>query len=267
MRNLNQPFQSQTAVTPEYVSPFETSIPKLEAVSDKYRFISTAEFIKDVESMGYSLTGTSQPRRGLGMHSMSFSHPDMPKLEGIGLRLLATNSHDATSAFRLSIQLDVAVCTNVLVAFMPDLAKAARVVHRGYALDKVAKAIDSVRSRIDGVLGTVDALQSIQATPENTAAFLQRAAELRDAKPFRLIDLTTARHYQQRENTGWNVFNRVQESLIKGGYRTLETVKRLDGSTVDMPGRKAKEISAVRERVVTNYKLWECAVETLLKKN
>lgn len=252
---------------PDETNPFTASMPKLERVTDKYRFISTQEFIKDVESLGYSLVGTSQPRRGLGMHSMSFSHPSMPKLEGIGLRLLATNSHDATSAFRLSIQLDVAVCANVLVAFMPELAKAARVVHRGYALDKVATAIETVKARIDSVLGTVDALQGIQATPENTAAFLQRAAELRDAKPFRLIDLATARHAPQRENTGWNVFNRVQESIVKGGYRTLETVTRLDGTLLDVPGRKAKEITAVRERVVTNYKLWECAVETLLKKN
>lgn len=264
MRNLNQPFQSPEVI--DETNPFTASMPKLERVTDKYRFISTQEFIRDVEGLGYSLTDTRQPRRGLGMHSMSFSHPDMPKLEGIGLRLLATNSHDATSAFRLSIQLDVAVCTNVLVAFLPDLSKASRVVHRGYALEKVAAAIDTVRARIDGVLGTVDALQGTQATPENTVAFLQLAKELRDAKPFNALELTQARHYEQRENTGWNVFNRVQESLIKGRYRTIETVTRLDGTTLDVPGRRAREITNVRERVVTNYKLWDIAVQTLLKK-
>jgi len=248
----------------ELLNPFTTTIPKLERVTDKYRFISTAEFIKDVESFGYKLEETRAPRSGLGMHSMAFSHPNMPKVEGLDLRLLATNSHDATSAFRLHIQVGVNICANVLTAFIPDLAAASRIVHRGYAVDKVAKAIDTVRNRVDYVLGSIDAMQLKDVTPERAAEFLTKAAELRDAKPFRILDLQEVRHSQQRENNAWNVFNRVQESLIRGGYSTAETVA-VQGGTRLVPGRKAREITSVRDRVQTNYKLWELAVETLLK--
>lgn len=195
---------------------------------------------------------------------MSFSHPDLPKMEGLDIRLLATNSHDATSAFRLYIQVGVGVCANVLAAFVPDLATHARIVHRGYALDKVAGALGSVRSRVDYVLDTVGRLQATPVTPENAAAFLSEAVKLRDAKPYRILDLQAVRHTPQTENNAWNVFNRVQESIIRGGYRTAETVTLITGIQT-FPGRRAKEITAVRERVQTNYKLWELAVETLLK--
>lgn len=251
-------------------NPFTTTIPKLENVTEKYKFISTAQFIDDVQSFGYKLETTSAPRKGMGMHSMSFSHPDMPKVEGLDLRLLATNSHDATSAFRLHIQVGVNVCANVLAAFVPDLAVHSRIVHRGYALDKVAGALGSVRSRVDYVLDTVGRMQARQVSPENAATFLSEASKLRDAKPYRILDLQAVKHSPQAENTAWNVFNRVQESIIRGGYRTAE-VATFDNAYYGIkagqliPGRRAKAITAVRERVQTNYKLWELAVETLLK--
>lgn len=251
-------------------NPFTTTIPKLENVTEKYKFISTAQFIGDVLSLGYTLESTSAPRRGLGMHSMAFSHPTLPKLQGIDLRLLATNSHDATSAFRLHIQVGVGICANVLTAFVPDLAAHARVVHRGYALDKVATAIDAVRKRVDYVLDTMNAMQSRDVTPENGAAFLAKAVELRDAKPFRILDLQSVRHHEQTENNAWNVFNRVQESIIRGGYRTVDIAQYdsprygiVKGQSI--PGRTAREITNIRDKVQTNYKLWELAVETLLK--
>lgn len=242
-------------------NPFTATIPKLENVTDKYRFISTQEFIKDVESFGYKLETTTSPRRGLGMHSMSFSHSALPQADGLNMRLLATNSHDATSAFRLYIQVLVQVCSNGLVAWQRDAATDSRVIHRGYAVDKVKQAIDKVNVRFESTLQVIQSMQAIDVSPEAAAEFLRRASELRDAKPIRILDLQTVRHAPQAANTAWNVFNRVQESLIKGGYRTIETLP--DGRLI--PGRKARGLTAVKERVQTNTKLWELAVETLLK--
>ena len=244
------------------LNPFTTTIPKLENVTEKYRFISTGEFIRDVESLGYKLVNTSAPRRGLGMHTMSFTHPGMPAIEGLEMRLLATNSHDGTSAFRLYIEVLVQVCSNGLVAWRSDFD--ARVVHRGYAIDKVQAAVQAVRARFDGVLGTVNAMQSRDVTPENAAAFLNAAAELRDAKPFHLSALQTARHAPQRENNAWNVFNRVQESLIRGGYVTRDTVKNAAGVDVIIPGSRARELKAVKERLHVNKELWTLALKHLL---
>lgn len=254
------------------MNPFTTTIPKLENVTEKYKFISTAQFIEDVTSLGYKLESTRQPRRGLGMHSMAFSHSSLPKLQGIDLRLLATNSHDATSAFRLHIQVGVNVCANILTAFVPELAASARIVHRGYALDKVANAVDAVRNRIDYVINTMQKMQSHNPTSAQGSKFIHQASELRDAKPFRILDLQRVQHNEQADNTAWNIFNRVQESIIKGGYETIELaqydIPRYNiVKGMQIPGRKAREMTSIRELVQTNYKLWELAVETLIKDN
>jgi Domain of unknown function (DUF932) len=248
----------------QLTNPFTTTVPKLENVTERYKFISTAQFIEDVQSFGYKLEMQRSPRKGLGMHSMSFSHPDMPTGDGLSMRLLATNSHDGTSAFCLYVEVLVQVCSNGLVAWRSDAATDARIIHRGYALDKVKAAIDVVRARFDEVLGTIDKLKAIDVTPERAAAFLGKAAELRDAKPFRILDLQTVQHSLQAENNAWNVFNRVQESLVRGGYTSADTVD-VAGVSQIVPGRKARELTNVRERVKVNTKLWELAVETLLK--
>lgn len=245
----------------QLINPFTTTIPKLERVTERYGFISTAQFIDDVQSFGYKLEETKQPRKGLGMHSMSFSHPSMPQAEGLNMRLLATNSHDATSAFKLYIQVLVQVCSNGLVAWTEDKSSSSRVIHKGYTTDKIKQAIDTVRARFDTVLGTVNSMQARDVTPENAALFLSKAASLRDARPYRILDLQTVRHAPQADNNAWNVFNRVQESLIRGGYHTSDTNSL--GQVI--PGRMARELTAVKERVQVNNKLWELAVETLLK--
>jgi Domain of unknown function (DUF932) len=269
---MNTPLKTLDMINPQgaantpvvNANPFTAELPALHRVTDKYRFVSTAEFIRDMFSLGYKLESTRQPRSGLGMHSMEFSHPSLPTADGLGLRILATNSHDATSAFRLYIQVLVQVCSNGLVAWRSDGATDARVVHRGYALDKVQAALAAVNNRVDGVISQVTAMQNINVTPELAAEYLLKAAALRDAQPHRKLDLQRVVFPAQAENNAWNVFNRVQYSLIKGTYATNEVVTRPNGTVFDVPGRKARELTAVRERVQVNTKLWELSVETFL---
>jgi len=249
-------------------NPFTTTMPSLEHVTERYAFISTAQFIQDVQSFGYTLDRTSAPRRGLGMHSMTFSHADMPKIDGLEMRFLATNSHNGTSAFRLYIQILVQVCSNGLVAWQSK--ENAKVIHRGYALDKVQDALTLVRSQFDSTLQTVEQMKQRDVSPESGAEFLKQAVELRDARPFAVIDLQRVQHREQTENNAWNVFNRVQESVIRGGYRTVEQAQYdmprqgiVKGQNI--PGRKARELTAIRDKVNVNTKLWQIAVETLLK--
>jgi len=253
----------QTPEQTNQVNPFTTELPNLAAVSDKYKFISTAQFISDVQALGYTLQGTTSPKRGLGMHSMTFNHCGLPQAEGLNMRLLATNSHDGTSAFRLYVQVLVQVCSNGMVAWRNDGTSDARVVHRGYTAGKVADAVTTVQGRFQGTLDSIKSMQDTYARPELTADFLYHAARLRDAKPYRIMELQSVRHREQADNNVWNVFNRVQESLIKGGYNT-ETITE-NGQAYK--GNKAKAITQVKEQVRINTELWVLAVEKLIPKN
>lgn len=255
---MNQPIE---------VNPFTTTVPKLENVTDKYKFISTQQFIEDVQSLGYKLETTTSPRRGLGMHSMEFSNPSIPQMDGLAMRLLATNSHDATSAFRLYVKVLVQVCSNGMVAWRAQ--DNFRVVHRGYALDKVASAVEGIHSRFEGTLNTIEMLKGIQV---DAYAYAMEASKFRDAKPYSISEFIKPRHIEQSDNNAWNVFNRAQEALIKGGYRIEETMShdgygRINGryamlpTGTIVPGRKAKAITAIRESVAINTQLWKLTTD------
>lgn len=247
--------------------PFTTSIPKLESVTGRYSFISTARFIEDMQSLGFTLEATRQPRRGLGMHSMTFSHASLPTLEGLRMHFLATNSHDGTSAFNLYVKVEVQVCSNGLVAFVDDTGASSRIVHRGYTIDKVRQAIDAVQSRVASVISQVQLMQSKDVTPADRASFLMKAQTLRDSRPYNLIDLIDVQHTEQSRDTVWNVFNRVQERLIRGGYKTAESyIGAGTGTTIIVPGRRAKEVTSVKDRLRINRQLWQLAVDELLNK-
>ena len=242
------------------MNPFTTTIPKLENVTEKYKFISTAQFIADVESLGYKLVRTAQPRKGLGLHAMVFTHPDMPTQPGMNLRLLAYNSHDGSAAFRLTVGLDVNVCSNAIVVAFPKLPQI-RIVHVGYALNKVEAAIKEVWERFQLVLNQVTSLQAVNVTPKQAAKFLLLASKLRDVQPYRLIDLQRVRFAEQSDNNAWNVFNRVQDSIVRGGFTTqVENLRTL----AFQPGPKARAVTNIREQVRLNTSLWEAAIETFL---
>ena len=88
------------------------------------------------------------------------------------------------------------------------------------------------------VISATDALQ-----------FAKEASDIRGGK----IDpkaLLTVRRDEDKEDTLWNVFNRVQENLIRGG---------VEG--VSPNGRRTRTlgIKAMGSTVKTNLKLWDLA--------
>jgi hypothetical protein len=235
---------------------FTTTIPSLENVTEKYKFISTAQFIEDVQSFGYSMVKAVGPKHGLGKHWMSFSHPDLKSIPGTELRIGATNAHDGSAAFTTFIEMLELVCTNGLVAHRTQAEF--RVVHRGYAIDKVKAALDETRHQVGAVVNQVQLMKNTQVDALGVFEFIQSAKQLREVQPLNAGELTKARHRLQAEDTAWNVFNRAQEALIKGGYRTLNLDTGKEGS-------RAREVKAVSEQLRINKQLWKLAAETLIK--
>jgi hypothetical protein len=228
-------------------------------VSDKYKFISTRRFVSDLETQGLQLVSFFGPRQGMGLHSMEFTHSSMPKLEGIDLRLYATNSHNGTRPFTLGISMLRQVCSNGLVATARK--EEARVIHRGYALDKVKEALASTFVKLDTVVDETRALQSYAPNDSEVFSFVSEAATLRDARPFRKLDLLRVRRLEDGGKDAFTILNRVQEALVRGGYTTEDAS---DG--ISVPGPTARELKSVGERLKVNQTLWALAKTIFLKK-
>ena len=231
-------------------------------VSNRYSFVSTKQFIDDVERSGFELTQFKQPRQGYGLHIMQFSHPAMPKLDGVSVQLYATNSHNGTKPFTLGIAMLRLVCTNGLVATRKE--EQARIVHVGYAPYKVAAATEQTMLKATEAVRVVGAMQTANVSAANLAGFAYAASKLRrDVKPLLATEFLAVRRDADRGTDLWTIFNRVQESLIRGGYITQRTDDAFPGRV--FAGPKARAITSIGEQLSINQQLWSLAQDYLNK--
>jgi len=233
------------------------TVPDLTSVTDKYAFIHTESVEEEVIKAGYAVERRFNPRRGLGLHGTVFTHPKLPKMPGLDVRIAFYNSHNGTAAQRFVVQIGVGLCANILEVDAPEKALAARIVHRGNALDRVTEALQRVEAYTEDVVKTIARLQSTQLSDFQALKFACDAIDLRNARPFRLESMLHVLHQGQGDNTAWNVLNRVQEALIKGGYRTI------DERHPAYPGAKAREVTSIGEKAKINRALWKLMVDCI----
>jgi hypothetical protein len=72
---------------------------------------------------------------------------------------------------------------------------------------------------------------------------------------YTLQDMLQSRRYEDRGPNLWRVFNRVQESLIRGGVSILSYTDRKPFGTL----RQAKAVASLPETVRINRNLWDLA--------
>lgn len=214
-------------------------------VSSKYRFISSGEFVNDMQSNGWQLVNATLARSktGLGKHAMRFRSTDerfkLPN--GDFLEIVVLNSHDGTTAFRLSLGIYRLVCSNGLVVGR-DVVPPVSIRHIGYAASYVKTAIATLLAQADTIKNTVAKLQTRQLTVDEYTAFINLALQARGLAPHSVSaeQLHEARRDEDRGITAWSVLNRVQEYAIHGfkyidlKENELKTARRITGAAAQI---------------------------------
>jgi hypothetical protein len=95
----------------------------------------------------------------------------------------------------------------------------------------------------------------IEMTPEQQLDFAQKAYQLRAGEEKLLSaedlkDMLSPRRKEDEGNSVWKVLNRVQESVIKGGFYAINGKGKL---------RKVKGIRNIHKDLEMNKALWEMA--------
>lgn len=190
-------------------------------VSSKYRFISSGEFVNDMQSNGWQLVNTTLARSktGLGKHAMRFRSTDerFKLRSGDFLEIVVLNSHDGTTSFRLSLGIYRLVCSNGLVVGK-DVIPPVCIRHVGYAASKVKTAIATLLAQVETIKQTVEKLQTRELTVEEYGAFINLALQARGLVPHSVSadQLHVPRREQDKGVNAWVVLNRVQEYAIHG---------------------------------------------------
>ena len=243
-------------------------------LSKHYSFVPTMNVVNDLRALGYEVVDAKQVKarkkstNGYQKHMLTFEHPKY-KVEGKEEypQILLTNSHDGGNAFTLSAGIFRLVCSNGLVIKTEDYGSA-RLVHKGYSFEAVQKLVKEFEVTVSEVLNKITEMKKVQLTKEQQIEFAKQAALLRfKAKSYNedniadVVSIDDLLNVERKEDAGnglYEVFNRVQESLVQGKYLYASNGKINDEGTKT---RKARPIKNFKQNIEVNKKLSELAFE------
>jgi len=236
-------------------------------LSKHYSFVPTMKVVNDLRALGYEVVDATQVKarkkstNGYQKHMITFEHPKY-KVEGSEEypQILLTNSHDGGNAFTLSAGIFRLVCSNGLVIKSEDYGSS-RLVHKGYSFDAVQKLVHEFEGTISEVLTKITAMKRKQLTDAQMIQFAKQAALLRfksasynENNIADVVDIDEILEATRPEDAGnglYEVYNRVQESLINGNYHYKLGTKH----------RKGRTIKSFKQNIDVNKKLSELAFE------
>ena len=260
-------------------------------LSKHYSFVPTMNVVNDLRALGYEVVDAKQVRarkkstKGYQKHMITLEHPKY-KLDQVNEveisdgktetqvkkpteypQILLTNSHDGGNAFTLSAGIFRLVCSNGLVIKTEDYGSA-RLVHKGYSFEAVQKLVKEFEVTVAEVLDKITAMKKVQLTKDQQIEFAKQAALLRfKSKSYnednieKVVNIDDLLNVERKEDAGnglYEVFNRVQESLINGKYMYASNGKvNAEGTKI----RKGRPIKNFKQNIEVNKKLSELAFE------
>lgn len=206
-------------------SVFATS-PAEEAISKDYGFISTADLLGVLEDRGFKVRSVmASGDKEHGFHSLRLQNTESKALAAREMlhkdmlfpEMLLTNSHDGSYAFTLSVALMRLVCTNGLTANAGSF-ETIRIKHMGFKTLYLNEGIEQVMDQLPKLWSFVELMGSMNLSERQRKSFALAAhsmlgqPELTDP-----LSLLHARRPQDAGDSLWNIFNRSQENMIRGG--------------------------------------------------
>lgn len=223
--------------------------------SPSYSFVPTHKIVTNLLAKGWVIDSARCPnfreedRRESGKHEITFSHEkfNVEKAELGHLKpvMRLINSHDWSSRFSFLVGLYRKMCANGLYISQGEI-------------EQVNMRHDDIPSDIDNLVDKFEVMatatcdkasrwRQINLGKPKQLEFAESAIRLRfgnkaDADPNSVL---FARRTADQGDDLWNVFNRVQENLIRGGFQN--------------GNRKSREIKNIDRDRDLNERLWALA--------
>lgn len=234
-----------------------------ERMSDKYTFIPTERVLSGLMQAGFVPVEArqSRARRSSALHARHVIRLrrrfETVQLKDAVPEVVFLNSHDGTSAYQLRLGLFRVVCTNGLIV-SHGAFPAYHVSHRGNAVDDVVAGALEASERFVCLAEHVERMEARQLFKDEQIRFAEHALRLRypdrDDPGLQPSQLLTCHRTEDLGDDLWSTLNKVQENLLRGGLARRSPTGRLT---------RTRRITAIREDVRLNSRLWNLALETL----
>jgi len=242
-------------------------------VSKHYQFMTTAEIINGLGSMGWNVHNAMQQKSKKNpettKHMLRFRHDEFGSLgiKGNVPEILLVNSHDRTTSLNFHVGIFRVICSNGLVIANETFNKFS-VRHMGTNFEDVKGLITNITENLPTVFNAINRFEGVILNDTAQTEFAMKAFAVRfpeyinpknnelDVKKInknvRIDDILKAVRPEDNGADLWRTYNRVQEHLIKGGFQ-----HQGDGNKP----RAARPISNIRMNVLINKGLWNLAEE------
>lgn len=238
-----------------------------ESRSERFKAITTLDVLESLENDGFGIYQAHRVRAkgariGFEKHEIVLRHKDFGAadvaVDEVIPELHLFNANDGTASYQLLAGMLRKVCSNGLM--VGTTFGHVRVAHVGDVVRKVRDGAANVVDMFRPMLEQKTAMHSRHLSDAEVAEFLNRAALLRfddlDSMPFRPERLGAYRRHTDAELTLWNVFNRVQENMIRGGIRGW-----VQGDNGRPRRATMRAVGAIDANMRINRGLWDIAAD------
>jgi hypothetical protein len=213
-----------------HIAPSVFAIRPAPGVSDKYAFIPSYPIVRQLRTMNiFPVKVREAQKRGssgrlFAYHEIRFRKLDTDNFaeqtKHLGMlipEVILRGSHDRTSAYAFSAGIERLVCMNGMTAMVNGFAFVIRHVGKNVP-DQVHEAATAITGNFHRIGEVAEAWSKIEMSPEMRRRFGEAALKVRGTSITVDPMVVTASHRQLDDpNTLWNVYNRAQENLTKGG--------------------------------------------------
>lgn len=236
-------------------------------VSAKYSFLPTARIISDMDRLGWKVCEAKSNRsrtavnREFGNHVIKFFNPDVFIRDQEGeiesyINIVVMNNHTGTGSFKFELGIFRLVCENGLVVKDKDMG-GFNIRHSGYSFEQLQETLNQAIERLPDMVGRINQFNQIIMSAEQQKDFAQKAYALRSYSDRQLTEAELSeflapRREQDKGDSLWVILNRVQESVLKGGFHVTNKKNKL---------RRAKSIKNIQKDIQLNQQIWELGMQ------
>lgn len=237
-------------------------------VSDRYQAAKTSEIVERLVNSGFQVTNTvltkprDKSREGFQKHMIRLSHSslELKNVNDSRPEVVIVNSHDASTSIKMLIGIFRLVCSNGLIVGQTFGGVSIR--HVGDVWTKIDKGLEDIKTRLPLVAESIQDFSRIQLNDSKTRELTSEAVKLIVPSQAINVDLSSALRVRRNEDKNtdlWSVFNRLQESALRGGvkYQT-ETV---ENNVVSIRNNTSRAIKSIDRQVEVNQGLWDLVTE------
>lgn len=237
-----------------------------EGMSDRYAFIPTIKLIDAMRQEGlqpfYAVQARSRVagKQDFTKHLIRFRdtrqgiRPATDKLGGLFPEAVVMNSHDGASTYQIDCGVWRQICINGLRT--GECYSHLKVRHSG-SVDGILGATFKIVDEFPKVIEQAQGFAQLQLTGPEQVLFAETAIAIRyddvAKSPVRPTDALRIRRREDQEANLFNVFNRVQETLVEG--RGVGYAQRRDNGS--MKRAKVRAVNGISENTRVNQLLWD----------